>query len=56
MRDVMIGDCRLIKHANIYEIHPERLTGDIHPSFKEKAMHLSFTVVNVCSAVCVRMR
>lgn len=32
------GDCRLIKHANIYEIHPERLTGDIHPSFKERKL------------------
>lgn len=31
-------DCHLIKHANIYEIRPERLTGDKHPSFKERKL------------------
>ena len=28
-------DCKLIKCANLYEIHPERLGGSMHPSFKE---------------------
>ena len=32
------GDCRLIECANLYEIHPERIKGRIHPSFKEKRL------------------
>ena len=31
-------DCKLIKCANLYEIHPERIKGRIHPSYKEKRL------------------
>ena len=31
-------ECKLIKCANLYEIHPERIKGKIHPSFKEKRL------------------
>ncbi len=31
-------DCELIKCANIYEIHPERLGGSKHPAYKEQKL------------------
>ena len=31
-------ECKLIQCANLYEIHPERIKGRIHPSFKEKRL------------------
>lgn len=31
-------DCKLIRCANLYEIHPERLKGKKHESFKEKRL------------------
>lgn len=32
------NDCKLIRCANLYEIHPERLKGKKHESFKEKRL------------------
>ncbi len=32
------GDCKLIKYANMYDIHPERLKGEHHPGFVEERL------------------
>lgn len=31
-------ECKLIQCANLYEIHPERIKGKIHPSYQEKRL------------------
>ena len=46
-------DCTLIRHANRYEIHPERFAGErIHPSYKESWSSSSATRASASCAAC----
>jgi formate dehydrogenase major subunit len=51
------GDCKLIKYANLYEIHPERLGGDHHPGFVEERLVAIERNQNKCilCGQCVRV-
>lgn len=51
------GDCKLIKYANCYEIHPERLGGSRHPGFVEEKLVTIERNQNKCilCGLCVRV-
>ena len=50
-------DCKLIKYANMYDIHPERIAGDKHPDFVEEKLAVIERNQGKCilCGLCVRI-
>ncbi|MBS6367165.1 MAG: molybdopterin oxidoreductase, partial [Clostridiales bacterium] len=50
------ADCKLIRCANLYEIHPERIAGEKHPGFVEQKLVCIERNQNKCILcnLCVR--
>jgi formate dehydrogenase major subunit len=51
------GDCKLIKYANLYKLHPERLAGSNHAGFVEENLVVIERNQNKCilCGLCVRV-